>query len=231
MSNFIKLGPCPYCGSRDNRAEYVNGYWCFGCSKLEVREDTQSLRDRLARKTIADSNLPAYLIDTITEIPQMAMKWLLKYNITMDEIKRYGIKWCPSKQLLVLLIRTDYWQGRNFGYGNQKYKSSGNKPLTIYGKGDILVVVEDVLSAIKIARLAYEGYSGFPLLGSSLSKQAESLLSKKYKKVYVWLDRDKAKQAVRIRNRLREIGIDSRAIVSPLDPKEYSKEELKEYLK
>ena len=37
MSKFFKLGPCPHCGSKDNRAEYENGFWCFGCSKLEKR--------------------------------------------------------------------------------------------------------------------------------------------------------------------------------------------------
>jgi hypothetical protein len=30
------------------------------------------------------------------------------------------------------------------------------KPLTIYGEGDTIVLVEDVLSAIKIARLRYD---------------------------------------------------------------------------
>ena len=40
MSKFIKLGPCPHCGSKDNRAEYTNGYWCFGCSKYEPKDDT-----------------------------------------------------------------------------------------------------------------------------------------------------------------------------------------------
>ena len=41
MSKFIKLGPCPHCGSKDNRAEYTNGYWCFGCSKYESKDDTR----------------------------------------------------------------------------------------------------------------------------------------------------------------------------------------------
>ena len=109
--------------------------------------------------------------------------------------------------------------------------SNGNKPLTIYGEGGILLVVEDVLSAIKIARLRHEGYCATPLLGSSLSKQAEHQLVKRYKHIYVWLDRDKAKNAVRIRNKLRSQGVESRVIISPLDPKEYNKTEISEWLK
>ena len=123
---------------------------------------------------------------------------------------------------------SSYWQGRNFGFGNMKYKSNGMKPLTIYGEGDTIIVVEDVLSAIKIART--DDYSGVPLLGSSLSREHEQRLTK-HDTVYVWLDRDKAKNAVRIKNRLRELGITSKAIITELDPKCYNKTEINKWLK
>ena len=229
MSQFIKLGPCPHCGSRDNRAEYTNGFWCFGCSKYDPKNDTNSLRLRLNTKSPQDVDNSQ--LETIQEIPMKAMQWLLKYNITLDEIKRYGIKWEPIRKLLVLIERKNYWQGRNFGFGKIKYMSSGNKPLTIYGKGDKLLVVEDVLSAIKIARLRQEGYCATPLLGSSMSKQAEQQLLKRYENISVWLDRDKAKNAIRIRNRLRSLGVSSKAIITPLDPKEYNRTEILEWLK
>tara|TARA_R100000781_G_scaffold71103_2_gene44552 strand:- start:3796 stop:4491 length:696 start_codon:yes stop_codon:yes gene_type:complete len=230
MSQFIKLGPCPHCGSRDNRAEYTNGFWCFGCSKYESKDDTKSIRQRVFNKDIS-KDINNDIISTTQEIPMKAMQWLLKYNITLDEIKRYGIKWEPIRKLLVLIERKNYWQGRNFGFGKIKYMSSGNKPLTIYGKGDKLLVVEDVLSAIKIARLRQEGYCATPLLGSSMNKQAEQQLLKRYENISVWLDRDKAKNAIRIRNRLRSLGVSSRAIITPLDPKEYNRTEILEWLK
>ena len=225
MSNFIKLGPCPHCGSRDNRAEYKNGYWCFGCSTFEPKNDTQTLRDRVygTQQTKADGNLS---INVTSKIPQKAMQWLLKYDIRQDEIDKYNIGWEPDMNILVLIQNSNYWQGRNFGFGNAKYRSNGIKPLTIYGESDILILVEDVLSAIKIART--HKYCASPLLGSSLSKHAESQLVKQYKHIYVWLDRDKASNAVRIRNRLRSLGVTSRAIISDLDPKEYDKQTITE---
>ena len=226
MSNFIKLGPCPHCGSKDNRAEYTNGYWCFGCSKYEPKNDTESLRNRYR----TGKDITKEILNTTGDIPMKPMQWLLKYNITQEEIRKYGISWEPIKKLLVLIQRKDYWQGRNFGFSKIKYLSNGNKPLTIYGEGDILLVVEDVLSAIKIARLRHEGYCATPLLGSSMSKHAETQLVKRYKNIHVWLDRDKAKSAVSIRNRLRSLGINSRAIITPLDPKEYNRTEIKEWL-
>ena len=230
MSIFIKLGPCPHCGSKDNRAEYDDSYWCFGCAKYESKDDTASLRQRAySTRTVKSST--SSMLNTIEEIPTDAMRWLLKFNITKEEIKNYGISWEPTRKLLVLIQRKNYWQGRNFGYGNVKYMSSGNKPLTIYGKGTILLVVEDVLSAIKIARLSQEGYCATPLLGSSMPKQVEHELVKRYDSIYVWLDRDKAKTALKMRNRLRSLGVSSKAIVTPLDPKEYNRTEISKWLK
>ncbi len=231
MSNFIKLGPCPHCGSKDNRAEYENGYWCFGCSKLEPKTDTQSLRDKLNRQLESDVSMTSSVLSTIKEIPQKGMQWLLKYGISSEEIAKYGISWEPARKLLVLINSKTYWQARNFGFGHIKYISNGMKPLTVYGEGDTIVVVEDVLSAIKIARCRYEKICASPLLGSSMSKQTMSQLTKQYATVHVWLDRDKAKQAILIRNKLRASGVKSKAIITPKDPKEYTKTEILSWLK
>ena len=231
MSKFIKLGPCPHCGSSDARAEYENSYWCFSCSTYDSKNDTQSLRDRINKRTEQDVKITNGVLDTIKDIPQKGMQWLLKYGISREEIAKYGISWEPAKRLLVLINNKGYWQARNFGFGNYKYKSNGMKPLQIYGDGDTIVVVEDVLSAIKIARCRYESFCASPLLGSSMPKQTMSQLTKQYKTIHVWLDRDKAKQAVNIRNQLRSLGVTSKAIITPKDPKEYNKTEILNWLK
>tara|TARA_R110000868_G_scaffold346893_1_gene607987 strand:+ start:776 stop:1447 length:672 start_codon:yes stop_codon:yes gene_type:complete len=219
---------CPRCGSKDNLAEYDDHVWCFGCKYHKTKDDVNSLRSRIHKIDSTKGDLQ--VLDTVREIPRKAMQWLLSYGISQEEINEYGIKWSPKQDLLVLVDRVDYWQGRCFGVTNIKYRSHGNKPLTIYGQGDILILVEDVLSAIKIARLRGE-FCASPLLGSSLSYAAEKQLIKTYKKIYVWLDRDKAVNAIRIKNKLKGKGITSKAIVTPLDPKEYSKGELAAWLK
>ena len=224
MSLFKQHIPCPKCGSKDNLADYTDHQYCFGCQYYKKKDDLNSLRERLRTRTVVNTS---YGIPVVDKIPQEAMQWLLKYDIRQDEIDKYKIKWSPL-EILILMMTKSYWQGRNFGFGNQKYKSNGIKPLTKYGKGGILILVEDVLSAIKIART--DDYSGVPLLGSSLSKEHEQRL-KKHKTVYVWLDRDKAKNAVRIKNRLRELGITSKAIITELDPKCYNKTEINKWLK
>ena len=69
------------------------------------------------------------------------------------------------------------------------------------------------------------------MLGSSLSTHFESELVDKYQMVYIWLDRDKAKNAIRIKNRLKGLGLQSKVIVTDLDPKEYTTKEIEQWLK
>jgi len=215
---------CPKCGSKDNLGDYTDHQFCFGCQHYVKKNDLKSLRSRINKTANVNNHYP---INVVEDIPPQAWKWLLKYNITSKEVEKYKIRWSPMDMLVLCMTKT-YWQARNFGFGNQKYKSNGNKPCLLYGKGKTVILVEDVLSSIKIART--EDYSSIPLLGSSLSKEIEDKLST-YKAVYVWLDRDKAKNAVRITNRLREIGITSKVIVTELDPKEYNKQEINKWLK
>lgn len=230
MSQFIGHKPCPKCGSKDNLAEYSNNYFCFGCNYYKSKDDIESLRSRWQHKQEQTKQVAQSIVHTIQELPRKAVQWLLKYDISSEDAVKYGIEWSPLHKVLVLIKNKNYWQGRNFSVG-PKYKSQGQKPLCIYGKGDKLVLVEDVLSAIKVARLRYEGYCALPLLGSSVSTQLEDMLTKIKKPVTIWLDRDKAKVAIKIKNRLKSRGIDVSVTITPNDPKEYSKGEILTWLK
>ena len=80
------------------------------------------------------------------------MQWLLKYEITQQDVDNYNIGWNNEHQMLVLVNTPSYYQARNFSNYGAKYLSKGHKPLIFYGNGAILVCVEDILSAIKIAK-------------------------------------------------------------------------------
>lgn len=228
MTKFLGHKPCPRCGSKDNLGDYSDHVFCFGCKYYKNKDDIHSIRSRVHK--INTTNEDIMNLNTIVELPQKAMKWLLSYGISREEIKEYNIQWSPQKEILVLLNTAKYWQGRCFGNSKIKYMSAGSKPFTIYGSGDTIVLVEDVLSAIKIARLHNE-FCALPLLGSTVSYDVEQGVLKEFKKVYVWLDRDKAINAIKIRNKFKSKGVISKAIVTPLDPKEYNKGELLEWLK
>ncbi len=228
MSKFLGHTGCPKCGSRDNLGEYEDHFWCFGCKYHMRKTDTASLRLRLNRHNTEEQSVMK--LSNIKELPRKAMEWLLSYGISQEEIDKYGIEWNVKEEMLVLLQTARYWQARTFNSRRPKYMSEGSKPLTIYGQGDTIVIVEDIISAIKIARL-HDEYCACPVLGSSLSYDMENQIVESFKKTAVWLDRDKAKNALRISRKLKQRGLESRVIVTDEDPKEYSKGEIRTWLR
>ena len=227
MSKFLGHIACPKCGSRDNLGEYEDHFWCFGCKYHMRKTDTASLRLRLNRHNTEEQSVMK--LSNIKELPRKAMEWLLSYGISQEEIDKYGIEWNVKEEMLVLLQTAKYWQARTFNSRRPKYMSEGSKPLTIYGQGDTIVIVEDIISAMKIARLHGE-YCACPVLGSSLSYDMENQIVEQYKKSAVWLDRDKAKNALLISRKLKQRGLESKVIVTDDDPKTYTKNEIKKYL-
>lgn len=228
MSKFLGHTGCPKCGSRDNLGEYEDHFWCFGCKYHMRKTDTASLRLRLNRHNTEEQSVMK--LSNIKELPRKAMEWLLSYGISQEEIDKYGIEWNVKEEMLVLMQTARYWQARTFNSRRPKYMSEGSKPLTIYGQGDTIVIVEDIISAIKIARLQDE-YCACPVLGSSLSYDMENQIVESFKKTAVWLDRDKAKNALRISRKLKQRGLESRVVVTDEDPKEYSKGEIRTWLR
>jgi hypothetical protein len=229
MSKFLQHKPCPRCRSRDNLAEYTDHFWCFGCRKFIPKDDITSVRNRYIQRSSENLTEDIGSLDVTSDIPPEPLSWLLSYGITLAEIGDNNISWCPSKELLVLINLGTYYQGRCFGNQKVKYLSKGNKPLLFYGYSDKIICVEDILSAIKVSRLSPE-YCAIPLLGSSMSEELIQRLSGKFSEVILWLDRDKAKEAISISRNLKQRGFNSRTIISELDPKEYTTEQLKEFL-
>jgi len=230
MSKFIRHINCPRCGSKDNLAEYDDHFWCFGCKYHKLKNDIGTIRKRLSETDHTMRRTLSIDLETTTDIPKEPMRWLLSYGITPNEINDFHIGWNDDTQLLVLVKTPDYWQARTFGKHKVKYMSNGIKPLTFYGDADKIVCVEDILSAIKISRLSPD-WCALPLLGSSMSEEVIQRLSGQFKSVVIWLDRDKAKDAIKIARNLKQRGFNSSVVISPLDPKEYSKGELSEWLK
>lgn len=227
---FIQHIPCPKCGSRDNLAEYVDHYYCFGCRYWKSKDDLQSIRSRLSESeaTTMQSN-EDYSVTVSDTIPQIARQWLLKYGITQEDINTYKLGWCPSNHTLILVNTPNYWQGRNFSNG-AKYLSKGRKPLIFYGNGDILVCVEDVISAIKINK-ANKNVTSIPLLGSSIPLELTETILERFKIVRLWLDRDKATEAVKMARNLKQQNIDIEVIITEHDPKDYSLQEIDSIIK
>jgi DNA primase len=64
-----------------------------------------------------------------------------------------------------------------------------------------------------------------------MSLETTQSLSERFKKILIWLDRDKAKEAIRISRNLKQRGILVDVVISPKDPKDYEKGEIITWLK
>lgn len=225
--SFLGFHPCPKCGSRDNFAEYTDNFYCFGCGNTEQKRNLSRFKQQTEVRVCDGITLEKSL-------PMDAKKWLLGYGLTLQEMSQFNysrqrtvkneIRRC---NLLVLIANGDYWLARNLDMGT-RYLSSGVKPYLEYGdKTDTLVFVEDVISAVKVGRVA----TAVPMLGASVLKDWWKY-AKPYKNVIIWGDRDKAGQNIVQAKRAGEIlGKKVRVIITEKDPKEYNTKELDNYIK
>ena len=172
------------------------------------------------------------------EIPDQPLNWLRKYGITDVEIRHYGIAWNPQTESLAFPVRRGgqvvLINERYFGKDplHSKYRLYGHKALnrTFFNNPNTpnsLVLVEDFISAVKVARFA----SCIPLFGSTISADAVKWAVGSFTKLRIWLDRDKASESLKEASKLSQWIPDTRTVVSELDPKEYSNTELINILK
>lgn len=245
---YVHHEPCPACGSRDNLARYADGSaWCFGCEHYEPPDGRRNIHTTV-KKDKAVAGPPA---DCGVDFSPTALEWLGKYDIKYEEAIKRKIRWSNHWQQLVFLMDMGIWQARNFSpTAKTKYFTQGNvnDHLPIYHpvfdcaangstlNGDVLgvgrqhspktlILVEDCISAIKIARQT----DAMPLLGSSISKEKLARINKFYSGVIFWLDADKYNQAKGLSTTAKFLGLDSRAIYTARDPKEYDDKTI-EYL-
>jgi hypothetical protein len=219
---FIAFHPCEKCGSRDNLAEYENGYFCFGCGWKKPKRNLSRF----------NAIKPSRVYDGITLDKTLArdhLKWILGYNLTPKEMQHFAS--CHSRMvkgiempcnLLIFLNTQNYWCGRNFDAG-VKYLSSGVKPYVEFrseNSMNTLVFVEDVISAVKVSRVAV----GVPILGA-IVPNAFWQRAREYSKVILWGDRDKARENIVQSKRASEIlGKPVQNIITENDPKKYDTE-------
>lgn len=166
-------------------------------------------------------------------IDAKALQWLDKYGIMREEIIENDLRWSPFRQWLIFPIRGDTgliaYQGRNFGPNGPKWESRGNLATLfhIIGEGVFtdqpLVIVEDIVSAIKVGRQ----FQCTPLFGSYMGLAKLAQMRHVSKKLVWWLDADKYPDSIKQATRARPLGIDSKVVFTQKDPKEYSDEDIK----
>lgn len=90
-----------------------------------------------------------------------------------------------------------------------------------------LVIVEDALSAIKMAH----SVDSMPCLGSDIPLSKITALSRFYEEIMVWLDGNMFHKAVKMAERFSLLGLTARAVYTELDPKCYTHEQMREFVR
>jgi hypothetical protein len=256
MANFLRHTSCPSCGSRDNLARYDDGSaFCFGCHFTERGTESAFVRDR-RRSLIQDEEVPTISLpkDAETNLPGCVVKYLSTYGISVREALGIGVLSSPYKRQLIYPYYTDNgdgtrtlacYQARNFDQqaSGPKYFNKGKTtdivPIIHCSIGSSangaagkryngrLVITEDALSALKVARQC----DAMPALGTNVPVKKLQIISRTYTRLTVWLDSDKWREARHIADNFKWLGLSADTIFTEKDPKEYSDDEIKGYLK
>ena len=232
--------PCPACGSRSGYASYANGSYCFRCGH-SVRVDVPLSELFEAKMPMTSAQLLDMPDDLSTAFPREPLTWIRKYGIQDLELQRNNVQWSPSTKRLYFPIYDDEegqtliaCESRNF---------SGDGPKTIWkgqAKEDVihiigwpvretLVLVEDILSAIKVGRT----HATLCLFGSHVSDHLLWRLRKllePHLDLTMWLDSDKLGTSLKTAQRASGMGFTTRVIHTDLDPKAYPDHHIKEII-
>lgn len=232
-SNFLRHEPCPKCHSKDNLGVYSDGHcYCFGCGYIKPPERSliivpERIKDSIKERTFADFS---------PDLPSKSIKWLKSYGITDAEIQANGYVYDEERDYLCWpLDSSEVYQGRYFGSDKDKprYISHGRLGQTAInvsnetGRTDIIVFVEDKLSAIKVGRLV----AAVPICSAKVSIGRLIRAGKLFKHIGIWLDSDKRAQAVKSALIARTVTTSKVFnVFSDKDPKSYSRDQLEALL-
>jgi hypothetical protein len=246
QDHYLKHEPCPKCGSRDNLARYSSGSgYCFGCGHFEPAQLGSLLKTlehvgegRQEESVYGVRPLPD---DLVSYYPPKVVSWIAKYDLAPVDLINHNVCWSPSREQLIYRFygkgaNVVLWQARNFREGTdhkRRFFTSGPSEDIIakYStreSNDTCCIVEDCISAIK---LAYAGVHGVPCLGSTMSRKKIVRMSRLYKRMVVWLDADKLKEARDISEHAAACGLETKVVYTEDDPKVFSINSIKGYIK
>lgn len=225
------------CNDRRGRlySRFVNNGWvwhCFNCGKsgfekCSPAERGKNYAQKRNMKTETDEK------NTTCELPSdyrpiTKHKWLSDYGITEEECLAYRIGISEKMGRIILPIYDENelllgYQARAIEKSNVKYITHKNtdKPLLFLSNrrdGDRVVIVEDILSAIKVGRVA----PAIAILGSpERAGKGVKLKIRGYPLVIIWFDADKLKSGLLWASHLKCLGHDTSVVWTDRDPKEY----------
>lgn len=226
---------------------YPDGHaWCYRCGYR--RATSQTLGEMARRAQLRLSPTPQKDEEKMIALPfdaefkvknEEAQNWMAKYNLDSGVQVDYEIMWSDVCQYVVFPLYTMdghlcAWQGRNFSGKGPKWVTFGEihkhpQLLSSYkpGRPDALVLVEDIVSAIRVA----ETCDSMPLFGTHLSAERAAWIAQRFSKVIVWMDHDAFDKAQQIAAKFAIYPeVETYIVVTETDPKGHSNAEIAELL-
>lgn len=245
MANFTQHRECPQCRSDgndragNNLGVYSDGSaYCFKCGYYVPADLSHRMRKGDPTGHLEVKKQLCLPEDSDSTLPRLVRDYLDKFGLTQQDIQQNTILWSERWQRVIFPYFDSTgllgWQGRYLGLDKTKPKwySQGDLKsiLHIVGnqKSNTCVIVEDVISAIKVGHL--QTVAASPLFGSHLSATRILQLKHLYDTLLIWLDPDMRVKSSKFAQQVLQLGLNCRTIYSEVDPKECSDMEVKEYI-
>jgi len=236
MARFLKHTACPVCGSSDALAHYEDGStYCFSHGRSTKQASISPYVTSSTQQNDAEIHrLPVLPDDATQDYPIQALAWTEKYEIGVELLLKNKVYYSGARnQLIFSFVDGDdkvlAYQARNLSAESKarRYYTKGdvNGLLPIYyssinsnyngsvvGPVRVLVLVEDCLSAIKVASCGALQVDSMPCLGSGISLLKLTRLRAFYDHLDVFLDPDMWHHSLKIVQQAQMLGFTARSI-------------------
>lgn len=233
-----------HCGSdrslKLNRQGNKVSAYCFRCGLSEFQYEQATLADMVARReaeaAILQQRTPTLPSDYTQNIPQAGRLWLYKASITEDTWRAHSMGWSPKLSRVIIPV----YSGGTFKGCIMRAVEKDHKPKyisnyaggstyvvgTLNGDGQ-LVVVEDALSAIRIAK--YTQSMATLTTQIPITALLSSIIATGAKQILCWFDGDRAGKHAweRLHKSIAMLPyVEVHKISTSKDPKAYSNREI-----
>lgn len=231
---------CPFCGggktftvSRNDGTLLWNCYKasCNAGGRQGTEMSAEAIKRRLNGEQINKSPIlkpiPTHLVSPSRH--KAAMEYLDRVNSRHAfETGLLKVRFAPAENRVLFFNQSGLGAvGRALDKRKPKWNSYGDvSELFTIGDGDLAVVVEDAASAASVSRISQ--CSGCALLGTHAKANHRTQLSK-YKRVFIALDKDASKKAIKLKSTL-EGRVHTSVVLLDEDLKYATESEIRELL-